>query len=96
MEVAPPWHWGWGEVGQRPFNINGPSMHQLLISTRTEVASSQLPQGRNKTLANNGEIKWSSVLGPLVQPVTFERALMVGPQLSPLIFTSVKFLFQST
>lgn len=98
MELAPPWmalrlgtRWG-----QRLFNINGPSVRQLLISTRAEVASSQLPPGRNKTPANNGEIKWSSVLGPPVQPVTFERALMAGPHLSPYIFTSVKFLLKST
>lgn len=65
--------------------MNGPSVRQRLISTRTEVASSQLLEGRNKTLANNGEIKWSSVLGPLVTLVTFERALMAGPHLSPYI-----------
>lgn len=81
---------GDGEVGQRFLNVNGPSVRQLLISTRTEVASSQLSDERNKTLANNGENKWVPVLGPLVQPVTFERALMENLHLSPFQFTSVK------
>lgn len=57
MEVVPLWmaRGGGGEVGQRLFNVNGPSVRQLLISTRTEVASSQLSGGRNKMQASAGK-----------------------------------------
>lgn len=51
------WWWEGGELGQRLFNVNGPSVRKLLISTRPEVASSQLSEAHNKSLANNGEIK---------------------------------------
>lgn len=81
---------GGSEVGQRLFSVNGPSVRQLLISTRAEVASSQLSEGRNKAPANNGGIKWAPVLGPLVLHVTFKRALMENQHFSLFKFTSVK------
>lgn len=71
---------GWG------FIVNGPSVRQLLISTRTEVASSQLSEGRNNTPANNREIKWVPVLGAVVQP---ERALMENLHLSLSLSLSI-------
>lgn len=56
------------EVGHWLFNINGPHMCLPVISTRSEVASSQL-QKQDSSFQNTAKIKCSFVLGPLLWPV---------------------------